>query len=150
MYNVRLKFFTPTYQKWDMGGICSRGFYNDAAKLRQEKGWREEDVWNIRHGKMSLKYSSKKTILLRNTLAIFSHIFPKKMKAIVEGVNFRKRSVRPTQDNQAGGFVDREAPIHISNLMVIHNEQATRIGYKKLEDGSKIRISVKNGEEIKS
>jgi len=35
--------------------------------------------WNIRHGKMSLKYSSKKTILLRNTLAIFSHIFPKKI-----------------------------------------------------------------------
>ena len=75
-------------------------------------------------------------------------VFPKKMKAIVEGVNFRKRSVRPTQDNPSGGYIDREAPLHISNLMVLHNDQATRIGYKKLEDGRKVRISVKTKEEL--
>ena len=75
-------------------------------------------------------------------------VFPKKMKAIVEGVNFRKRSVRPTQDNPSGGFVDREAPLHISNLMALHNDQATRIGYKSLENGNKVRISVKTKEEI--
>ena len=75
-------------------------------------------------------------------------IFPKKMKAIVEGVNFRKRSVRPTQDNPSGGYVDREAPLHISNLMVLHNDQATRIGYKKLENGKKVRISVKTKEQL--
>ena len=75
-------------------------------------------------------------------------VFPKKMKAIVEGVNFRKRSVRPTQDNPSGGYVDREAPLHLSNLMVLHNDQATRIGYKKLEDGKKVRISVKTKEEL--
>ena len=75
-------------------------------------------------------------------------VFPKKMKASVEGVNFRKRSVRPTQDNPSGGYIDREAPLHISNLMVLHNDQATRIGYKKLEDGRKVRISVKTKEEL--
>ena len=75
-------------------------------------------------------------------------VFPKKMKAIVEGVNFRKRSIRPTQDNPSGGYVDREAPLHLSNLMVLHNDQATRIGYKKLEDGRKVRISVKTKEEL--
>ena len=75
-------------------------------------------------------------------------IFPKKMKAIVEGVNFRKRSVRPTQDNPSGGYVDREAPLHLSNLMVLHNDQATRIGYKKLENGKKVRVSVKTREEL--
>jgi len=75
-------------------------------------------------------------------------VFPKAFKAIVEGVNFRKRSVRPTQDNPSGGFVDREAPIHISNLMVLHNEQVTRVGYKQLENGNKVRISVKTKEEI--
>ena len=75
-------------------------------------------------------------------------VFPKKMKAIVEGVNFRKRSVRPTQDNPSGGYIDREAPLHISNLMVVHNDQATRIGYKKLEDGRKVRVSVKTKEEL--
>ena len=60
--------------------------------------------------------------------------FQKKMKAIVEGVNFRKRSVRPTQDNPSGGYIDREAPLHMSNLMILHNDHATRIGYKKLEE----------------
>ena len=75
-------------------------------------------------------------------------IFPKKMIAIVEGVNFRKRSVRPTQDNPSGGYVDREAPLHLSNLMVLHNDQATRIGYKKLENGKKVRVSVKTREEL--
>jgi len=75
-------------------------------------------------------------------------VFPKKMKAIVEGVNFRKRSVRPTQDNPSGGYVDREAPLHLSNLMAIHNDQPTRIGYKKLEDGRKVRVSIKTKEEL--
>ena len=75
-------------------------------------------------------------------------VFPKKLKAIVEGVNFRKRSVRPTQDNPSGGYIDREAPLHMSNLMVLHNDQATRIGYKKLEDGRKVRVSVKTKEEL--
>ena len=75
-------------------------------------------------------------------------VFPKKMKAIVEGVNFRKRSVRPTQENPSGGYIDREAPLHMSNLMILHNDQATRIGYKKLEDGRKVRISVKTKEEL--
>jgi len=75
-------------------------------------------------------------------------VFPKKMKAIVEGVNLRKRSVRPTQENPSGGYIDREAPLHVSNLMILHNDQVTRIGYKKLEDGRKVRISVKTKEEL--
>ena len=75
-------------------------------------------------------------------------VFPKEMKAIVEGVNFRKRSIRPTQDNPSGGFVDREAPIHLSNLMAFHNDQITRIGYKRLGNGKKVRVSVKTKEEI--
>ncbi len=75
-------------------------------------------------------------------------VFPSEMKAIVEGVNFRKRSVRPTQDNPSGGFVDREAPIHLSNLMVLINNQVTRIGHKKLDNGKKVRVSVKTKEEI--
>ena len=70
------------------------------------------------------------------------------MKAIVEGVNFRKRSIRPTQENPSGGFVDREAPIHLSNLMAFQNNQTTRIGYKRLDNGNKVRVSIKTGEEI--
>ncbi len=75
-------------------------------------------------------------------------VFPKNRKAIIEGVNFRKRAVRPTQENPSGGFMEREAPLHISNLMVLSGDTPTRIGYKILENGKKVRVSVKNQEEI--
>ena len=67
-------------------------------------------------------------------------VFPQKQRLIVEGVNFRKRATRPTQENPSGGFVDREATLHISNVMVLHAGQASRVGYRILDDGSKIRI----------
>ena len=78
------------------------------------------------------------------------NVFPGQSRVIIEGVNFRKRSSRPTQENPSGGFVEREAPIHISNVMIINNGKPTRIGYKVLEDGSKIRVSKKTNEEIES
>ena len=76
------------------------------------------------------------------------NVFPKKNRVVIEGVNFRKRSIRPTQENPSGGFSEREASIHISNVMAVHNGVSTRVGYKKLDDGSKIRISKKTNEEI--
>ena len=78
------------------------------------------------------------------------NVFPGQSRVIIEGVNFRKRASRPTQENPSGGFVEREAPIHISNVMIVNNGKPTRIGYKVLEDGSKIRISKKTNEEIES
>lgn len=77
-------------------------------------------------------------------------VFPKTNRVIVEGVNFIKRATRPSQQNPTGGFVEKEAPIHVSNVMVIHGGSPTRIGYKKLEDGSKVRIAKRTGEEIES
>ena len=78
------------------------------------------------------------------------NVFPKKQRLIIEGVNFRKRATRPSQENPSGGFIEREAAIHISNVMLVHNGQATRIGYKSLEDGTKVRVSKKSNEEIGS
>ena len=75
-------------------------------------------------------------------------VFPKDNKAIVEGVNFIKRSVRPTQNNPSGGYTEKEAPIHLSNLMLVQKGQTTRIGIKVLKDGSKVRIGKKTGEEV--
>lgn len=75
-------------------------------------------------------------------------VFPKKNRVIVEGVNLIRRSTRPSQENPSGGFIEKEAPIHVSNVMVIHGGQPTRIGYKYLEDGSKVRVAKKTGEEI--
>ena len=77
------------------------------------------------------------------------NVFPNKNRVIVEGVNFRKRAARPTQENPSGGFVEREAPIHVSNLMVVHNNKIVRVGWKTLKDGSKVRIAKKLNEELK-
>ncbi|MBT3501755.1 MAG: 50S ribosomal protein L24 [Candidatus Marinimicrobia bacterium] len=76
------------------------------------------------------------------------YVSTQKQRVIVEGVNFMKKATRPSQENPAGGIVEKEASIHVSNVMVVHDGQATRIGYKKLEDGSKIRISKKTNQEI--
>ena len=75
-------------------------------------------------------------------------VFPKENRAIVEGVNMVKRSIRPTQENPSGGFSEKEAPIDLSNLMVVQKGDVTRIGYRILDDGSKVRVSLKTGQEI--
>ena len=77
------------------------------------------------------------------------YVYPKKERVIIEGINLIKRHTRPSQDNPQGGIVEKEGSIHVSNVMVVHGGKPTRIGYKKLEDGSKTRISIRNGEEIK-
>ncbi len=76
------------------------------------------------------------------------HVFPKKERVIVEGINFIKRHTRPSQENPQGGIVEREGTLHVSNVMVVHDGRTTRIGYKKLDNGLKVRIASKTGEEI--
>ena len=72
-----------------------------------------------------------------------------KDRVIVDGVNMVKRHTRPSQA-QPGGIVDKEAPIHISNVAIADPKDgsATRIGYKFLEDGRKVRFSKRSGEVI--
>ena len=72
-----------------------------------------------------------------------------KDRVIVDGVNMVKRHTRPSQA-QPGGIVDKEAPIHISNVAIADPKDgsATRIGYKFLEDGRKVRVSKRSGEVI--
>ncbi len=75
----------------------------------------------------------------------------KKSRAIVEGLNMVSKSTKPNAKNPQGGIVKMEAPIHISNLMVVEpkTKKATRVGFKFNENGEKIRYSKKTGEEIK-
>lgn len=70
-------------------------------------------------------------------------VFPEKDKVIVEGVNLIKRHTRPTQQLPRGGIIQKEAPIHISNVMVIAPKAGipTRVGIKVLKDGSKVRYA---------
>lgn len=78
-------------------------------------------------------------------------VYPEANRVIVENVNVIKKTQRPTQDNPRGGFVEREAPIHASNVQLLDPQtgELTRIGYKT--DGtSKLRVSVKSGAELDS
>ncbi len=72
-----------------------------------------------------------------------------KNKAIVEGVNMIKKHEKPSASNPQGGIVEKEAPIHISNLALIDPKSgsATRVGYK-MENGNKVRVSKKSNEVI--
>ena len=73
----------------------------------------------------------------------------KKMRVLVEGVNLVKKHQKPSAANPEGGIVDQEAGIHISNLMVVHNGQASRLGRKANKEGKLVRYSKKSGEEVK-
>ena len=72
----------------------------------------------------------------------------KKNKAIVEGTNMVSKHEKPSAKNPQGGIVQKEAPIHISNLSLIDKSgDATRVGYE-IKDGKKVRISRKSKEVI--
>lgn len=68
-------------------------------------------------------------------------------KAIVEGVNVVKKHEKPSAQNPQGGIVEKEAPIHVSNLSLMENGEAVRVGFD-IKDGKKVRVSKKTGEII--
>jgi len=78
--------------------------------------------------------------------------FPKTNKVLVEGVNMVKKHTRiqTTQRGaKTGGIVTQEAPIHVSNVMVIDSDgKPTRVGYRIGPDGKKVRISRRTGKEL--
>ena len=75
-------------------------------------------------------------------------VLPKRNRAIVEGINFVKRHTRPSQNIPKGGIIEREATIHISNVMLVVSNTPTRVGYTRLEDGKKVRFAKKIGETV--
>ena len=76
-------------------------------------------------------------------------VFPKENRALVQGVNMVKRHQRQTQRQQAG-IVTKEAPVHLSNIAHADPKtgKATRIGFKTLGDGRRVRFAKKSGEVI--
>ena len=76
-------------------------------------------------------------------------VFPKENRAIVSGVNTMKRHTKQTQKTQ-GGIVNKDLPIQLSNLAHIDPKsgEATRIGFKVLGDGRRVRFAKKSGEVI--
>lgn len=76
-------------------------------------------------------------------------VYPKTYRALVEGLNIVSRHTKPNAANPNGAILKKEAPIHISNLMVMEKGQATRVGRKEDDNGKLKRYSVKTGEFIK-
>ena len=76
-------------------------------------------------------------------------VMPTENRVIVQGVNVVKRHQRQTQTQQ-GGIVEKEGPIHVSNVALIDPESgdATRVGFRMLEDGRKVRFARRSGEVI--
>ena len=76
-------------------------------------------------------------------------VFPKENKALVQGVNMVKRHEKPSQTS-AGGIVTREAKVHLSNIAIQDPKtgKPTRVGFKTLEDGRKVRVAKASGEMI--
>ena len=75
-------------------------------------------------------------------------VFPNKRRLIIEGINLRKKHIKPNQKNPQGGIQEQESPIHASNVLLMHNNEKTRVGYTRLEDGRKVRRAVSSGEVI--
>jgi len=73
-----------------------------------------------------------------------------KYRALVEGVNLVSKHTKANAKNPQGGIIKKEAPIHISNLMLLDSKgNATRVGRKLNDNGKLVRYSKKSGEEIK-
>ena len=79
-----------------------------------------------------------------------ARVLPDATRAVVEGLNMVKRHTRPTGMASTGGIIEKEAPLHISNLMLVCNkcDRPIRAGFKFLDDGSKVRACRRCGEVV--
>ena len=77
-------------------------------------------------------------------------VLPDKTRLIVEGVNFIKRHTKARRAGVQGGIIEREAPIHLSNVMLYDDKtgRGTRVGVRTLPDGTRERVSRASGETI--
>jgi large subunit ribosomal protein L24 len=76
-------------------------------------------------------------------------VMPADERVLVQGINVVKRHMRPSA-RQTGGIVEKEAPIHLSNVALVDPQsgKATRVGFRTLDDGRKVRVARRSGEVI--
>ena len=76
-------------------------------------------------------------------------VLPRENRVVVGGINVRTRHARPTQNNQQGLYTF-EAPIHVSNVMLVdpNSGEPTKVGHRFTDSGEKIRVSKQTGEDI--
>ncbi|MEG0507484.1 MAG: 50S ribosomal protein L24 [Longicatena sp.] len=107
---------------------------------------------------MKIKKGDKVQVITgayKGTIADVTKVFPKEDKVIVEGVNMVKKHQKPTQQNPDGGIIEKEAPIHVSNVMAYDAKakKASRLGSEVKEDKKgnkeKVRVYKKSGAALK-
>ena len=79
---------------------------------------------------------------------VVSKVMPRANKVIVDGINVVKKHQKPSGSNRQGGVIDRDMPLDASNVMLLHKGKPTRVGFKILKDGKKVRIAKTTGEEV--
>ncbi|MFZ9444044.1 MAG: 50S ribosomal protein L24 [Ilumatobacteraceae bacterium] len=77
-----------------------------------------------------------------------SRVMPRTNQIIVDGINVAKKHQKPKGANQQGGIIDRDMPLDVSNVMLVHKGKPTRVGYKTNSDGTKVRVARTTGEEV--
>ena len=77
-------------------------------------------------------------------------VFPKDNRAVVQGVNIAKRHTKPSGMGQPGGIVEKEATIHLSNIALLDpkTDKPTKVGFRTLDDGRKVRVNRGTGDVI--
>jgi large subunit ribosomal protein L24 len=115
--------------------------------MKTNKNSHQTNKIHIKKGD-NVKLLSGKTADDKNTGKVL-RVYTKSYKAIVEGLNLVSRHTKPNSAFPNGGIIKKEAPIHISNLMLLENGVSTRVGRKENDKGKLQRFSVKTGEFIK-
>jgi large subunit ribosomal protein L24 len=103
--------------------------------------------------KMKIKKGDQVVVLTgknKGTQGEVLQAMPKESRVLVQGVNVVKKHRKPTQESPKGGIVEMERPIHISNVALLDpkEDKATRVGYKVLKDGKKVRVAKRSGETV--
>ncbi len=84
----------------------------------------------------------------RGKEGVVMRALPKENKVIVEGVNIAKKHQKATKATMQGGIIDKDMPLDVSNVALVHKGKPTRVGYRVDPDGTKVRIARRTGEVI--
>lgn len=101
---------------------------------------------------MKIKKGDKVQVIAgadKGKVGVVLRVLPKTNRVVVEGVNIRKKHMRPSPKYENGGIIEFEAPIHVSNVAILDPKEnvPTRVGYKFI-NGKKVRYAKKSGEII--
>jgi large subunit ribosomal protein L24 len=79
---------------------------------------------------------------------VVKNVNPTKDTVVIEGVNIRKVHIKPTRTNPQGSMIEREMPVHISNVSPVVEGKPTRVRFQTKKDGSKVAVAARNEKEL--